>query len=338
MNPPKISVLIPTYNYARFLGEAIESVLAQDYPDFELIVVDDCSADNTVQVVEPYCRRSPRVQFLANPTNLGMVNNWNYSLKRARGSYIKFLFGDDKLCHPEALSKLASMLQANPSATLAASARVVLNEKSEAVDLWRPLPEGCHEGRNIITAYLMENGRNLVGEPSAVLFRKEDAGRGFDPQYRQVVDMEMWFHLLEKGSLVYTREPLCGFRRHSQQQSEHNAASGVGGREHGFFYGYAAQAWVPRKAVYPLLFHLHRHLRHRRRRDGVAAIEPELLEHERRLIDRGGERWRWYCWLYYLRYRFTKPLRRLGDSVQRTLFSQRWRRWPDPEKQFPVEL
>ena len=51
MNPPQISVLIPRYNYARFLGEAMESVLAQDYPDFEMIVADDCSADNTAEVV-----------------------------------------------------------------------------------------------------------------------------------------------------------------------------------------------------------------------------------------------------------------------------------------------
>jgi glycosyltransferase involved in cell wall biosynthesis len=328
LNTPSLSVLIPTYNYARFLPEAIESVLAQDYPDFELLIVDDCSSDNTAEVARPYCARDPRVHLTAHAANLGMVNNWNYCLERARGTYIKFLFGDDKLCHPQALSKLAAMLQKNPSATLAASARVVLNEKSEAVDIWRPLAGGCHAGRDIITAYLMENGRNLVGEPSAVLFRKEDARRGFDPRYRQVVDIEMWFHLLEKGDLAYTREPLCAFRCHPSQQSERNDASGDGSREHAFFYGYAKQPSMPRKAVFPLLFHLHRHLRRQRRRKGAAAIAPELLEHEQRLINRGGEGWRWFCRLYYIRYRVAKLCRFLGHSVQRRLFCWRWRRWP----------
>jgi len=328
LNTPTLSVLIPTYNYARFLPEAIESVLAQDYPDLELLIVDDCSSDNTAEVVGPYCLRDPRVQLTVHPTNLGMVNNWNYCLERARGPCIKFLFGDDKLCHPQALARLAAMLRKNPSATLAASARVVLNERSEAVDLWRPLAQGSHDGRKIIAACLMENGRNLVGEPSAVMFRKNDARRGFDPQYRQIVDMEMWFHLLDKGDLAYTREPLCAFRCHPRQQSERNEESGLGTREHSFFYGYAAQPWIPRKAVVPLLFHLHRHLRRQRRRKGVAAIGPELPAYEQQLINRAGEGWRWFCRLYYIRYRFTKLFRFLGHSLQRRLFCWRWRGWP----------
>jgi glycosyltransferase involved in cell wall biosynthesis len=323
LNTPTLSVLIPTYNYARFLPEAIESVLEQDYADFELLIVDDGSSDNTAEVARRYCLRDPRVQFSAHPANIGMVNNWNYCLERARGDYIKFLFGDDKLCHPQALSKLAALLRNNPAATLAASARVVLNERSEAVDIWRTLADGFHDGRKIITAYLMENGRNLVGEPSAVMFRKKDAGRGFNPRFCQVVDMEMWFHLLEKGGLAYTGEPLCAFRCHPGQQSERHAASGVGPREHCFFYAYAAQPWVPRKAIFPLLFHLHRHLRRQRRRQGAAACAPELLEHERRLIERGGKRWRWFCRLYYIRYRLTKPLRNLGRFLQRQWFRRR---------------
>src|ERR1700691_6171602 len=103
MNPPKVSVLIPTYNYARYLAEAIESVLEQDFQDFELLIVDDCSSDNTAEVVQPFCARDARVRFAVNPTNLGMVNNWQRCLDHARGSYIKFLFGDDTLANPQAL-------------------------------------------------------------------------------------------------------------------------------------------------------------------------------------------------------------------------------------------
>lgn len=326
LNPPKISVLIPTYNYGRFLAEAIESVLAQDFREFELLIVDDGSSDNTAEVVQPFCARDERVRFSINPKNLGMVNNWNFCLAQARGEYIKFLFGDDKLCQPQALSRLAAMLQGNPSATLAASARVVLNEKSEAIDLWRPLADGRHAGREIITAYLMENGRNLVGEPSAVLFRKADARRGFDPQYRQVVDIEMWFHLLERGDLIYTGEPLCAFRCHARQQSQSNEAAGVNAWEHTFFYAYAMREWIPRKAIIPLLFHLHRHLR---RRAGHGDRAPELEEHQRQLIHRAGQGWRGSCRLYYIWYRVTKLRRFWGHAVQRWLFCSRWRRRPE---------
>jgi glycosyltransferase involved in cell wall biosynthesis len=327
MNPPKVSVLIPTYNYARYLAEAIESVLAQDFQDFELLIADDCSADNTAEVVRPFCARDARVHFTVNASNLGMVNNWNQCLEQARGEYIKFLFGDDKLIHPQALSKLLALMQQYPSAVLAASARTILDEDSMAIDIYRDLPEGCHDGRKIITAYLMENGKNLVGEPSAVMFRKSDARRGFDPKYRQIVDVEMWIHLLEKGDLAYTREPLCGFRCHPSQQTERNTASGVGWREHAvFFSNYALQSWLRRRVVFPILFHLRRS-----RRQNSGAVDPEVLECESRLTQRWGKGWRWSYWLYCIRYRLTKPFRNLAHSTQKRFF--RWRvRAGQPQK------
>jgi glycosyltransferase involved in cell wall biosynthesis len=319
LNPPKISVLIPTRNYARFLAEAVESVLAQDFQDFELRIVDDCSTDDTAAIARPYCARDARVHFVANSSNLGMVNNWNYCLEQARGEYIKFLFGDDKLFHRQALSKLLALMRAHPSAVLAASARTILDEKSNPVDLYRDLAEGCHEGRKIIAACLMRNGKNLVGEPSAVLFRKADARRGFDPRYRQVVDVEMWFHLLEKGNLAYTREPLCAFRCHPRQQTEVNTAAGTASREFAlFFSNYAVQSWLPRKVVFPILFQLRR-LRARR----PAVPDSGMVEGERRLTGRWGRGWIWFYWLYRIRYRLTKPFYNLRHSIQKRLFRRR---------------
>jgi glycosyltransferase involved in cell wall biosynthesis len=321
MNPPKISVLIPTYNYGRYLAEAIESVLEQDFQDFELLIADDCSADNTAEVVRPFCDRDARVHFGVNAANLGMVNNWNHCLEQARGEYIKFLFGDDKLIHRQALSKMLALMRQYPSAVLAASARTILGEESNAVDIYRDLAEGCHDGRKIITAYLMQNGKNLVGEPSAVMFRKADARRGFDPRYRQITDVEMWIHLLEKGDLAYTRQPLCAFRCHPSQQTERNTASGVGRREHAVFFStYAVQSWLPRQVVFPILFHLRRF-----RRQNPRATDAEMLECEGRLTQRWGRGWRWPYWLYCLRYRVIKPFRNLAHWAQKRFFLWRAR-------------
>jgi glycosyltransferase involved in cell wall biosynthesis len=318
LSSPEISVLMPTYNYASYLPEAIESVLAQEFRDFELLIIDDCSTDNTAAVVRPFCARDARVRFSANAANLGMVNNWNLCLKEARGKYIKFLFGDDKLCHPQALGKLAALLERHPSATVAASARVILDEKSKVSDVYCDLPAGCHDGRKIITACLMENGKNLVGEPSAVLFRKADAGRGFDARYQQMVDVEMWFHLLDKGDLAYTREPLCAFRCHPLQQTERNTDTGVAWKEHAVFMAsQAVQARFPRAVVFPILFHL----RHSGRKSPDAP-RPEMLEWQRRLAARWGRGWRWFYWLYCVRYRLAKPFRNLAHSVQKRLFRQ----------------
>lgn len=245
LNTPKLSVLIPTYNYARFLPEAIESVLVQDFQDFEVIIVDDNSPDNTAEVVAPYCRKDSRVSFEVNAVNRGMVQNWNYCLSKARGTYVKYLFGDDKLATPKCLGKMVALLDVNPTARLAVSARKVIDENSRWIDVWDNLEsDGLYDGRSTIMRCFARN-MNLIGEPSAVLFRAADAQRGFSLEYRQLVDMEMWFHLLEQGGLVFTSEPLCCFRKHGQQQTAVNQAAKVGEREMvNLLLKYATEPWV----------------------------------------------------------------------------------------------
>jgi len=219
---PLVSVIIPTYNYARFLPEAIESVLAQDYPNLEILLSDDNSADDSAAVLARYAARDARIRVHVHPRNLGMVAHWNWCLQQVRGEYVKFLFGDDRLVSPHAISRLADLLEACPDATLACSSRLLFDERSRVEGLGNDLhTAGRHFGRETILQCLARN-HNLIGEPSAVLFRREAAQRGFLPELRQLVDLEMWFHLLMSGNLVYTPEPLCAFRRHAAQQTQVN--------------------------------------------------------------------------------------------------------------------
>ena len=203
LKPAKVSVCIPTYNYARFIPEAIESVLSQNYPNFELIIIDDCSQDNTSEVVMPYAECDNRIIFKRNSVNIGMAKNWDLCLQEASGDYIKFLFGDDLLCSPDALSKMASILDSNNEIALIASARKIIDENSEVI---KELAHFQHkmviEGAKAISMCLWEQ-KNLIGEPSAVMFRKASAARGFDARYRQLIDLEMWFHFLNReNSLI----------------------------------------------------------------------------------------------------------------------------------------
>ena len=307
---PEISVLMPTYNYASYIGEAIESVLAQDFEDFELLICDDCSGDDTAAVVKPFCDRDERIRFTANSANLGMVANWNHCLAEARGAYVKFLFGDDKLSDPRALTKLVALLRNHPAAILAASARTILDEKSNVIDIWRPLPDGCRDGREVILAWLIEDG-NLIGEPSSVLFRKADAQRGFDPKFRQIVDVEMWFHLLEKGALVYTREPLCAFRQHALQRSAINDDLGLAWKERAlFFASYARKPWVSRKARFSALFALRRGCRKH-----SGKLSAELADAEVALAKELGQGWYWFHWV---RYRLARPFHSLKRWIEKT--------------------
>jgi ADP-heptose:LPS heptosyltransferase/glycosyltransferase involved in cell wall biosynthesis len=228
---PKVSVLVPTFNYARYLPETIESVLAQDFTDIEIIVSDDASTDNSAAVIRHYAARDPRIRFQLHPANLGMVANWNWCLQQARGDYVKYLFGDDCLASRHALGRMVAMLETHPTATLAASARLILDENSEVTGLWDELrATGLLNGPQAV-AHCLRTNRNLIGEPSVVMFRRVAASRGFNPSLRQIVDLEMWFHLLLQGDIAYTTEPLCVFRCHAGQQTAVNRESQVGDLE-----------------------------------------------------------------------------------------------------------
>lgn len=225
MNSPKVSVCIPTYNYARFLSETIDSVLKQTFTDYEILIIDDCSHDNTKEVVSDYASRDERIRFKVNPVNIGMVNNWNLCLMEARGEYIKLVFGDDLLSSPNALEKMVSLLDSDPNISLVGSARNLIDTNSRVMRVLAHFKDDVVlPGEEVINRCLSEQ-KNLVGEPSIVMFRKKDAERGFMPHYKQIVDLEMWFHLLEKGKFAYINEPLCAFRIHPGQQTEKNVKS-----------------------------------------------------------------------------------------------------------------
>lgn len=222
MSNPRVSVCIPAYNSAAFIAEAIESVLVQSFNDFELLVIDDCSTDGTRDFVAHYAARDSRVVFLANKSNLGMVGNWNRCLAEARGEYIKFLFSDDLLSSPDALERLFRPLVADPSVSLTASARHIIDAASRQLKVISNFRDGALlDGTALIRRSLCEQ-RNLIGEPSVVMFRKSQALRGFDPRYRQLVDLEMWLHLLEQGKFAFVAAPLASFRVHPDQQTQKN--------------------------------------------------------------------------------------------------------------------
>jgi glycosyltransferase involved in cell wall biosynthesis len=305
MKAPLVSVLVPTYNYAQFLPEAIDSVLAQDCNDFELLICDDDSTDDSAEVLQTFAARDPRIRVAVQAANIGMVNNWNHCLKLARGEYVKFLFGDDKLAHPQALGKLVGLLEANPGATLAAAGRMVMDENSRLIDVWQSFSEGRQPGRETIIRCLIEHA-NLIGEPSATLFRKKDAERGFNRAYRQFVDLDLWFYLLEKGDLVYTREPLCAFRQHRSQQTARNEADGSALTERLLFFANSAQPWAPRRALFSTVYAFRRFAR----RNQLPGAEP-LREAQRNVSRRLGQGW---YWLYWAQHRVTAPFRNLARS------------------------
>jgi glycosyltransferase involved in cell wall biosynthesis len=210
---PAVSVCIPAYKGAAFIASAIDSVLKQTFSDFELLVIDDHSPDDTAAIVAGYT--DSRIRFSRNPRNLGPEGNWNRCLELARGRYVKLLPQDDLLA-PECLARQVDTLAADTEQRLALvfCARTIINS-TDKVLMRRgyPGPGGVIQSPALIRKCI-RRGTNLIGEPGAVLFRKSTASKAgrFNGSIGFVLDLDYWFRLLRYGLAYYIPEPLAAFR------------------------------------------------------------------------------------------------------------------------------
>jgi glycosyltransferase involved in cell wall biosynthesis len=301
MRAPAVSVLVPVYNGEPFLAECLDSILAQDFGDFELLIGDDGSTDGSVAIIERYAGRDRRIRWWRNPRNLGIGGNWNGCLHAAQGRFIKYVLHDDKLLDNSVLRRMTGLLEADPSVSLAASAAQLIDARSQPTRTRFCFREsGVWEGKRMIV-HCFEQNANVIGEPSLTMFPRAQAARGFQTQLKQLLDLEMWFHLLEQGSFAYLAEPLCAFRQHPAQQTEVNWHSGACANE-GLLLAeeYCARPWMKEAATPQMLFSQMYYLR--KHYGGKSA--PLVAELGKALNGRAYAA----CWL---RHRLTKPFRNM---------------------------
>lgn len=210
---PKVSVCIPSYNGQNYIGKAIESVLTQTYADFELIITDDCSTDQSRDVIEGY--KDERIRFIHNERNLGAEANSNKAISEARGKYIKLLEHDDYL-YPSCLEKQVDILETaeNRNVVLTCCGRDIINKRSRKI-LQRKFKgkSGRYDGRQIIKR-TVRAGTNIIGEPTAVLIRSDilrETGV-FDDTFPYVTDLDLWCRMLLRGDVYMSSEVLCAYR------------------------------------------------------------------------------------------------------------------------------
>lgn len=216
-----MSVVVPAYNNAEFLGKTIESILSQDYDDYELIVADHSSRDETGEVIERYVG-NPIVRILSpTPAGGGALANWNRVSGFARGEFVKLVCGDD-LIAPSALREQVAALDANPSAVLVASPRALIDSKGKVILQRRGLAglRGLVPGRVAVRA-AVRAGTNIFGEPACVLFKRqllEHVG-GWDSQFPYLIDQATYTRILLHGDMVALPKVLASFRISSGQWS-----------------------------------------------------------------------------------------------------------------------
>jgi glycosyltransferase involved in cell wall biosynthesis len=205
---PKLSVLITSYNREKYIGQAIESVLAQTFSDFELLIVDDCSSDNTVSVARSY-ENDARVRVVVNEHNLGDYPNRNHAATYARGSFLKYHDSDD-IMYPYCLEVMMKALELEPRAGFALST----NER------WPggPCPMFSTPRQSFQREFLGWGGLFWGIMPAHALFRADAfrALKGF-PEAGPHSDVLCWLRACAKVNVLLVQGDLFWPRSHEGQ-------------------------------------------------------------------------------------------------------------------------
>ena len=229
-----VSVIIPNYNHARFLEMRIGSVLAQTFQDFELILLDDCSTDDSRRVLEGY-RNHPRVsQVLYNEQNSGSpFRQWRKGIEAARGEYIWIAESDD-YADPVLLERLVAQFAGNARLNVAYCQSWYVNAEGRVVGAWAfPgrsnafLNDFVEEGTVFVQHYM--SIVNAIPNASAVVFRKTAYLQTppADATFRLTGDWLTWINLLRTGQVAYVALPLNYFRTHTHNVRLTSEKSGL---------------------------------------------------------------------------------------------------------------
>ena len=208
---PLVSVLMTSYNREDYIAEAIESLLKQTYTKFELIVVDDCSSDNTYEIIKSYSEKDTRIQCFQNEKNIGQFQNRNLAASYAKGTYIKYLDSDDIL-YPHSLQIYLDAMSLFPDAIAAVEAH------HHSQDLKLP---SLISSKDALLSHYKYGSQILYVGPSCTMLRKSmfDELGGFETERGILNDTLFMLRLAEKGSIVLVQRDLCFWRIHGNQEN-----------------------------------------------------------------------------------------------------------------------
>lgn len=209
---PSISVVVPNYNNRAYLSPCLESILAQDHGNIEVVVIDDCSTDGSGEIINEFTRRDPRVVPVFNARNQGVARNRHSGILQARGRYITTLDSDDLLLRPDKLRREYEVLQARESEgagnAIAFSNIVLLRADGERMGVQNAT---IQEG-DLLNAIV----RRSCLIPRDFLFTREQylAAGGYDPRFPIYEDWDLKIRLAKDNRFYYAGIEGIGYRRH----------------------------------------------------------------------------------------------------------------------------
>ncbi|MDD4156501.1 MAG: glycosyltransferase [Methanosarcinaceae archaeon] len=197
-----ISIIMAVYNSEKYLNESIQSILTQTYKDFEFIIINDCSTDNSFGIIEDYINKDNRIVLINNMVNLGLTKSLNLGIKKAKGKYIARIDADD-IALPERLQIQYDFLEKNTDIFLVGSGAYNVDEKGKTITIKKPLTEVEEIEKKL-------SNQNCLYHPT-IMFRNE--GFMYREKFTYTQDYDFYLSLLsndKKISNVF--EPLIKYR------------------------------------------------------------------------------------------------------------------------------
>jgi glycosyltransferase involved in cell wall biosynthesis len=216
---PGISVLMSCFNAERWLEESIESILSQTYRNFELVLIDDGSTDDTWRIIQSYCQQDSRIVSISKP-NTGLADSLNVGINLARGAWIARLDADD-LCELNRLEEQLMFVRNNPGVVLLGSGCVEIDERGDVIR------KHSYPAVHQLLLHHLESFKSFF--PHSSVFFSTDlvrSLRGYNTRLKKSQDWDLWFRLSEKGKIGCLDKCLVAIRRHPQQLTHELAGNG----------------------------------------------------------------------------------------------------------------
>ena len=208
MNAPAVSIILPAYNCEKFIGKAIESVLLQSFPDFELIIINDGSTDKTEMIILGYA--DPRIVYLKNPENKGLIFTLNRGIALAHGKYIARMDADD-ICQPERFEKQKNFLDQHINIAVLATTIDFINEAGIKTGVWE-------SDRQTITPQQIKRKiifENCIAHPTVMMRAELIKDLKYSRNQKNIEDYDLWLRVLNRGLIIAKLdEPLLLYRLH----------------------------------------------------------------------------------------------------------------------------
>lgn len=219
MGQPIVSVIVPNYNHATYLPQRIDSILSQSYQNFEIIILDDCSTDNSRDVIEKY-RNDKHISHIEyNTTNSGNTfKQWDKGIELAKGELIWIAESDD-VAHPDFLFILVKQMTKHPNAVVAFSHSYLIDHNGKDMHInWHPNYNAesvyIHSGQKFAHKIMVRS--NYIYNASMVVFRKsiyKSIDKSFQ-EYKSCGDWAFWMSACLQGDVIEVCRKLSYFRQH----------------------------------------------------------------------------------------------------------------------------